>query len=297
MRAGCHSAIDIIYPLKMKNATPATEIEPIADNQKAVKDLADELEKARRELREAEASLAEEQAAVNRFRMHCRLKLDAWIDDLTKIQTLKQSLYTRLQLMRQALDLGIGYDEEDPFWQSEEFAGFNDEAIDGSGQNDGLILPTDTPRDKASEKRLYRQLVRKFHPDLGLTAVEIAYRTEMMTAVNIAHERQDTQALYDLAGELEPAEVAEIASLSSSEIRDLRRQLLECRRRRRRARRRLESLRSENTSRLWRKARYLVESGTDWWEVVRREIELAIVRIQEDVDSLQESVDQMEEHR
>jgi Mg2+ and Co2+ transporter CorA len=238
--------------------------------------------------------------------MHCRLKLDAWIEDLTKLQTLKQSLYTRLQLMRQAQELGVDYDEEDPFWQSEEFAGFDDDAfeddafdddvIDAGPQDDALILPTDTPRDKASEKRLYRQLVRKFHPDLGLTAVEIAYRTDMMTAVNIAHEQQDVQALYDLAGELDPIEVAEIASIRSSEIRDLRRQLLESRRRRRRARRRLESLRSENTSRLWRKARHLDESGTDWWEVVRREIELAIERIQEDVNSLQESINQMEDH-
>jgi hypothetical protein len=47
---------------------------------------------------------------------------------------------------------------------------------------------------------------------------------------------------------------------------------------------------------LWRKARHLDESGTDWWEVVRREIELAIERIQEDVNSLQESINQMEDH-
>lgn len=281
----------------MQNSTSATEIEPVADRPETIKSLADELKNARRELREAEAALAEEQAAVNSFRMHCRLKLDAWIEDLTGLQTRKQSLYTRLQLMRQAQDLGVDYDEEDPFWQSEEFLeAFDDAEIDAGGQDDSLILPTDTPRDKASEKRLYRQLVRKFHPDLGLTAVEIAYRTEMMTAVNIAHEKEDIQAFYDLAGELDPTEVAEIASIRSNEIRDLRHQLLQCRRRRRRARRRLESLRSENTSRLWQKARHLDESGTDWWEVVRREIELAIGRIQEDVDSLGESVGRMESY-
>lgn len=281
----------------MQNSASAKEIEPVADSHDYIKSLADELNNARRELRDAEASLAEEQAAVNSFRMHCRLKLDAWIENLTELQTRKQSLYTRLELLRQAQDLGVDYDEEDPFWQSEEFLEASDDfKRDAGGRDEDLILPTDTPRDKASEKRLYRQLVRKFHPDLGLTAVEIAYRTEMMTAVNIAHEQQDVQSLYDLAGELEPADVAEIASIRSNEIRDLRRQLLQCRRRNRRAQRRLESLRSENTSRLWHKAKHLDETGTDWWEVVRREIELAIERIQKDVNSLQESVDQMEAH-
>ncbi|MGB3713934.1 MAG: hypothetical protein WA996_05830 [Candidatus Promineifilaceae bacterium] len=281
----------------MQNSASAKEIEPVADSHDYIKSLADELNNARRELRDAEASLAEEQAAVNSFRMHCRLKLDAWIENLTELQTRKQSLYTRLELLRQAQDLGVDYDEEDPFWQSEEFLEASDDfKRDAGGRDEDLILPTDTPRDKASEKRLYRQLVRKFHPDLGLTAVEIAYRTEMMTAVNIAHEQQDVQSLYDLAGELEPADVAEIASIRSNEIQDLRRQLLQCRRRNRRAQRRLESLRSENTSRLWHKAKHLDETGTDWWEVVRREIELAIERIQKDVNSLQESVDQMEAH-
>jgi hypothetical protein len=47
---------------------------------------------------------------------------------------------------------------------------------------------------------------------------------------------------------------------------------------------------------LWQKARHLDESGTDWWEAVRREIELAIERVQIDVDSLKELVGQMEDH-
>ena len=46
---------------------------------------------------------------------------------------------------------------------------------DSGDTEEELLLPTDTPRDKAAEKRLYRKLVRKFHPDLGVTAVEIAY--------------------------------------------------------------------------------------------------------------------------
>jgi hypothetical protein len=279
---------------KMNHDSTNMQLEPVESTGSRSERLHGELARARQDLREAEASLAEEQAAVNGFRMHCRLKLDAWIDRLTELQTKKQSLYTRLQLMRQAKDLGIEYDEEDPFWQSEEFSDAYDDKIGLEGEDETLLLPTDVPRDKASEKRLYRQLVRKFHPDLGLTAVEIAYRTEMMTAVNIAHESRDIQTLYDLAGELDPVDVAQISAIGNDEIRSLRHRLLQCRRRHRRARRRLESLRGENTARLWQKAKHLDESGTDWWEVVRREIEVVIERLQEDVDTLQASVDQLD---
>jgi len=277
-----------------QETSPSTDIVTKESSQDYTRELTSELETARRVLREAEADLAAEQAAVNSFRMHCRLKLDAWIEALTDIQIKRQSLITRLHLLRQADELGIEFDESDPFWETEEILGSLDDMDDFEPLDDDLILPTDTPRDKAAEKRLYRKLVRKFHPDLGVTAVEIAYRTEMMSSVNLAHEQDDIQALYDLAGELDPNEVAEIGAIENREIRELRRQLLFCKRRIRRAQRRLESLRNENTSRLWQKARYLDEADTNWWEIVRREFELHIKRIQIDVNGLQETVTQLE---
>jgi hypothetical protein len=276
----------------MQNKKPQTDIAPLPDRQDQLDELIKELDEARQRLLEAEAELAEEQAAVNAFRMHCRLKLDAWIEALNDLQTRKQSLLTRLQLMRQAKDMGIQYDDKDPFWQTEEFADEStSDRTEDDDQNEALILPTDTPRDKAAEKRLYRELARKFHPDLGITAVEIAYRTEMMSAVNVAYEREDVQALYDLSGELDPGEAAEVAAIKSKEIRQLRRQLFQCKRRRQRARRRLSSLRNENTARLWRKARYLDETGTDWWEIVRREIKEATDRVRIDVDGLEHQIE------
>jgi hypothetical protein len=264
-----------------QETSPSIDIATSESGRDYARELTGELELARRDLREAEAGLAAEQAEVNSFRMHCRLKLDAWIEALSDIQTKRQSLTTRLHLLRQADELGIEYDESDPFWETEEILESLNDEYEIEPIDDDLILPTDTPRDKAAEKRLYRKLVRRFHPDLGVTAVEIAYRTEMMSAVNIAHEQDDIQSLYDLAGELDPNEVAEIAAIQNREIRALRRQLLHCHRRIRRARRRLESLRDENTSRLWQKARYLDESDMNWWEIVRREIEHHIERIQQ----------------
>lgn len=267
------------------------EIEPLPGSGEEIIRLDEELAAARQQLLDAEQELAEEQAAVNSFRMHCRLKLDAWIENLLTLQTKRQSLLTRIELMKQATDLDFSSDETDPFWEPESADTPGHESTnEGDGCDESLILPTDTPRDKAAEKRLYRQLARKFHPDLGVTAVEIAYRTEMMAAVNIAYRQDDVQALYDLAGEMDPSERLEIAAIRNIEIRQLRRQIIQCQRRRKRAERRLAALRRENTARLWRKARYLDESGTDWWEVVRREIEQAIVITESEVQRLQKQL-------
>ncbi len=233
---------------------------------------------AQRQLLAAEAELAEEQAAVNAFRMHCRLKLDRWIDRLMALQAERQSLLTRLELMRQAGREAGSFARDDPFWRED----------DRAAEEEELLLPTDVPRDKAAEKRLYRELARRFHPDLGQTAVEIAYRTEMMSAVNQAYAATDTQALYDLAGELDPQEAAALSAIASVEIRRLKQQLVRLQQRRRRVQRRLVSLRDENTARLWRKAQRLESDDTHWWEVVRQEIERAIIRLEEDVAHLSE---------
>lgn len=255
-------------------------------------DLRREIQEAQRELMEAEAELADEQAAVNAFRMHCRLKLDRWIDRLQEVQSERQLLRTRVELLRQAAGYGMAYDSEDPFWRGEETEDRQESIMPDS--DDEMILPTDVPRDKEAEKRLYRQLARKFHPDLGSTALEIAYRTEMMTAVNAAYESEDIQALYDLAGELDPQEMASIAVIPSSEMRHLQKQLIRLRQRRRRAQHRLESLRQENTTRLWKKARHLDRDDLHWWEVVRIEIERAIERIECDNSQLKELILELE---
>jgi hypothetical protein len=263
------------------------EIEPVPDIIEDTASIESELEGARRALLEAEAELAKEQAEVNAFRMHCRLKLDRWIERLLELQTEKQSLLTRLELLRQAEDLGIPFDDEEAFWRGDE-----DEPVN-IGEEE-LILPTDVPRDKEAEKILYRRLARKFHPDLGNTALEIAYRTEMMTAVNKANANNDVQALYDLADQLGPKEVADLATITSLGDRKLQGQLIRLRQRRRKAQRRLENLRLENTTRLWRKARRLEQDDTHWWEVVRRELEREIERLSHEVDIIKAQVTRLE---
>ncbi|MBE2224590.1 MAG: hypothetical protein IAF02_23830, partial [Anaerolineae bacterium] len=262
------------------------QLVPLPTPREEVAQLKEQLQAVRLELNMAEAELAEEQAAVNAFRMHCRLKLDALVDELQVLAVKKQSLLTHLELLRQAEEYGVVYDEEEPFWQSEAFLADEEE--------EELLLPTDTPRDKAAEKRLYRELARRFHPDMAETAVEQAYMTSIMAAVNNAYEKRDTQALYDLAGELDPGDLRELESIKTVEIRRLRESILKAQRLRRKSRQRLKVLRQENTARLWRKAKALDEEDDNWWDSVRRDLETAVQRRNKTITSLQTQITNIE---
>ncbi len=149
-----------------------------------------ELEQARQELAAAEADLAEEQAAVNAFRMHARLMLDDLADAIAALLAEKQSLLTRLALLRQDAEAAAA--DDDPLSPADDDrppttgdrTAADDDALD--------LAPTPTPGDKAAEKRLYRELARRFHPDLAEGAAELAYRTSVMAAVNAAYSAGDS---------------------------------------------------------------------------------------------------------
>ena len=152
----------------------------VVTNESTRQQLEAEFRIARRALAEAEATLSQKQAAINGFRMHCRLKLDVWVDEYTALCSEKQVLLTQWRLRQQAQELGMVFDETDPFWQDVEI--MEDTAV----ADDDLLLPTPTPNDKAAEKRLYRELARRFHPDLAATTTERAYATNMMATVNFS---------------------------------------------------------------------------------------------------------------
>lgn len=248
-----------------------------------------ELRRAQEAYLDDEAVLAEEQAAVNAFRMHCRLKLDVLVDKLQDLSAEKQSKLTELAFMRQGIEFSW-LDEEDDFFES-----LNVEDDMSEDLNDPvLILPTPTAKDKAAEKRLYRELARRFHPDLAKTAVEQSYRTMMMAAVNEAYAEYNLVGLYDLAGELDPQEISQLTGINNLEIRKLRREIFKFRQMSRKSRRKLSLLRTENTARLWRRAQ-IIEEEKDWWSIIRAELEKAAAKKQKEIDILQRELDLLQQ--
>jgi hypothetical protein len=84
----------------------------------------------------------------------------------------------------------------------------------------------------------------------------------------------------------------ELAGIETRELRQLRERILQCRRRRRKVARQLQLLREDKTARLWRKARELDDKNEDWWSAVRRDLEAARARLEEEVHGLRHQVEE-----
>lgn len=81
-------------------------------------------------------------------------------------------------------------------------------------------------------KRLYRQLARRFHPDLAANGVEREVRTVKMTAVNEAYAARSVPELLALAEELDDEATGAFVAQTTAEMgRALEAEIARCRRR------------------------------------------------------------------
>lgn len=245
-----------------------------------------DLDTARQQLVDAEAKLAQEQAAVNAFRMQCRLKLGDLIEETLALRAERESCLTRLKLHQQELEM----ESADPF------APEGENRPPETGHFDEIVLPElATPQqEKEAAKRLYRELARRFHPDLAAGAAERAYMTAIMASINIAYERQDVAALHNLAGEMDATAVAELAAIANLQIRQLREQLLKIQRRQRKVQQQYHALRQDNVAKLWRKAQQLEAEGKSWWEAVKQDLQAIIAQTRAELAQLQTQLSQFE---
>lgn len=241
-----------------------------------------DLEEARQQLLDAEARLAQEQAAVNAFRMQCRLKLGDLIEEALALRADRESCLTRLKLHQTHAESDLP-DSADPF------AAEDDTAVPEAAHFSEIVLPElATPKqEREAAKRLYRELARRFHPDLAAGTAERAYMTAIMSSINIAYERQDVNALHNLAGELDPTAVADLAAIGNVQLRKQREQLLKIQRRQRKVQQQYRALRQDNVAKLWRKAQRLEAEGKSWWEAVKRDLQQIIERTRVELLDLQ----------
>ena len=255
---------------------------PTQQRQQAQADLAD----AQQALVDAEAQLAQEPAAVNAFRMQCRLKPGDLIEETLALRAERESCLTQLKLHQQAIETKL-HAATDPF-------GPDEEPLE-TGHFQEIVLPElATPKqEKEAAKRLYRELARRFHPDLAAGSAERAYMTAIMASINIAYERQDVSALHNLAGELDPTAVAELEAIDNLQLRKLREQLLKIQRRQRKVQQQYRALRQDNVAKLWRKAQRLEAEGKSWWEAVKHDLQKIIRQTNQELHHLQAQLAQL----
>jgi chromosome segregation ATPase len=143
------------------------------------------LEQAQADLIEAEAQLADQLAEINAFEFKFEGKVGHLWDKLDALEEEVERYKDRIQMMRKGfLSVERQYRRA---WQAPPAS-----------------APTPPPQPLSPDnetqiKRLYRQLARRFHPDLASGEGDRAYRTEKMTAVNAAYASRSLAELRALA--------------------------------------------------------------------------------------------------
>jgi DNA repair exonuclease SbcCD ATPase subunit len=76
-------------------------------------------------------------------------------------------------------------------------------------------------------KRIYRDLARRFHPDLASNDAERARRTEIMNHINEAYQAQDLETLELVAAQKDAKDDSPLAALTLRQLRKKRDSLLD----------------------------------------------------------------------
>lgn len=204
------------------------------DRRERITELQALLEELRPQLIETEAQLADRLAAISAFEYKVRARLGPLSRRLDKLQaeidTLRREL-RRYQAGSLLWDDGANTEgSAGQTWRFEESAA----SAGAYRYRRQAEAPHPAPEGKrlVSLKQFYRQLARRFHPDLVLDEADRAYRTDMMMAINAAYAAGDLEALERLANEpdtisYEPRSPEELIAAFQREVDHCRRRLAE----------------------------------------------------------------------
>lgn len=140
---------------------------------------------------DAEAELTDRLAEINAFELHFERIVGHLIDDLELLDTEIQGYNDRIQMQRNRQIFGNAHlpvaDQYRRTWQKP--------------ARTASIPPPEppSPGNEAEIKRLYRQLARRFHPDLAYGEADRAHRTQKMAAINDAYAARSLVELAALA--------------------------------------------------------------------------------------------------
>ncbi|MCI0395527.1 MAG: DnaJ domain-containing protein [Chloroflexi bacterium] len=151
------------------------------------------LKEAQEELIESEAELADRLAEVHAFEREFEAGLGVLVDQLATLERELNHYQERMRRHRNQEVFGSGYASiEEQFRRTWEVP------------PTAAPTPPPEPVSPATEqqiKRLYRQLARRYHPDLASDTADREYRTEKMTAVNDAYAARSLAELVALSEE------------------------------------------------------------------------------------------------
>lgn len=253
-----------------------------------------ELDMLRPQLIDAESQLAEVLSELNAFAFLVRSKLDRLSQRLAHLEADTAELRQQLRARQYGWETNTDFDEREAA-RGWEFAG--DDAEEPGDfryrrQPADQKPPSLSADDQAELRHLYRQLARRFHPDLALDEDDRARRTEIMMAINSAHTTGNLERMRKLA--LEPDTSPHTMTNDAELAESLAREVAHCRRRLAEIVAELAALDGRTSSRLLARSKRAAAEGRDLLEELAADLRQRISEKMVERDVLQVRLDELE---
>jgi chromosome segregation ATPase len=280
-----------------ESSTMSSELTPAGENwREEINKFQGLLDELRPRLIEAEANFAERLALISAFEFQVRARLEPLTRRLDDLQAEIDEL--RQMLRRYRNDVSGLLDDDGP----EKFSGESwrfDEQSDAAAS--GGFRYRAVPERKtvllkegqlATLKQLYRQLARRFHPDLALDEADRAYRTDMMMAINAAYTAGDVDKLQRLS--LEPSYASTLAQTDQELAESLQREVERCQRRLLEIEQERATLDNHDSTRLMKRAERAAALGRDLLDELAGDLRRRISEKLVERDVLEEQLEEVE---
>jgi hypothetical protein len=244
---------------------------------------------------DAETELAERLTAVEQFEFRLRANL---APQMARLEALQQEINRLRRELRQTADNWGDIDRGRNGWSAPDIEEvFRDKGTTAAGQFRYRPAPPPPPESPISPetaadlKQLYRQLARRFHPDMAADEPDRARRTELMTAVNAAYAAGDIERLRQLALEPEAAPTLDAAQTEAELLAALQEALARCLTRLEEIQAELRRLNRRKSARLLRQVEKAEADGRDWLTEMMGQLKEEIARKMVEQDILKSELE------
>lgn len=239
------------------------------------------LDKAKNELVEAEAELTDRQTTIKAFEQEYEARIGVLVDRLAVLEQAVNHYLERIQAMRNKRTFGFEYQSVD-----EQFRRAWEPS--NAPPPPPPPPPPPSPATEAEIKKLYRQLARRFHPDLAADEADRIFRTEKMTAINDAYAARSLTELQALAQDMGQPHTSPLpAGQTEAEmVAVLEKEITRCQRRVREIDLELQNLHNHPSVAFSLEVKLAKRRGRDLWVETITEVERKIGRKTAELDML-----------